>query len=180
MFGDRTAENAAYSEIPAALVGAEAIMTACDAKNLNTDLAEITAGADITAYIALDSRVENPPAWLGDWTKTTLTIQTSNDVTFELYARELKTGETVTLGANGQAAYCMNYFVLAVESGANVTPGDLSENGKIDTADLVLMQKYLLTQEPLTAAQFAVADMNGDGRVNAVDLTLLKRVLLNS
>lgn len=178
VFGDRTAADAAFSEIPAALVGAEAIMTACDAKNLDIDLAEITAGADITAYIALDSRVENPPAWLGDWTKTTLTVQTSNDVTFELYAREMTAGETVTLGANGQAAYCMNYFVLAVESGAKTVLGDLSENGKVDMADLVMMQKYLLTQETLTAAQFAVADMNSDGKVNAADLTLLKRILL--
>lgn len=61
VFGDR---DAVYTALPAQLAGAEYIRTACDSKNSSSDLAVFTAGAHITVYTALDSRVTALPAWL--------------------------------------------------------------------------------------------------------------------
>ena len=56
--------------------------------------------------------------------------------------------------------------------------GDVDGDGKCAAADAVALQKHLLTQKALTAAQAAAADLNGDGKLTSADLTLLKRLLL--
>ena len=63
----------------------------------------------------MDSRVTSAlPAWLSGWTKTANTIQTSNDLTLELYKKNFNAGETITLGTNGGSNESVNYIVLAV------------------------------------------------------------------
>lgn len=57
--------------------------------------------------------------------------------------------------------------------------GDVSYDGTIETADLLLMQKYIGMQITLTALQLYLADMNGDGVVNTADVLALQR-LINS
>ncbi len=56
--------------------------------------------------------------------------------------------------------------------------GDVDMDGGVSVADAVLLTKYLLAAEPLTAAQYTSADMNADSCVNAFDLAVLKRKLL--
>ena len=58
------------------------------------------------------------------------------------------------------------------------TAGDLNEDGECTVADLLMLQKYLLTQDTLTEAAAEAADMNKDGKLNAKDMTLLKRLLI--
>ena len=53
--------------------------------------------------------------------------------------------------------------------------GDLNGDGACNSADAVLLQKYLLTTGTLTTDQAQIADMNKDGKLSASDLTLLKR-----
>ena len=172
VFGDRTAERCAISELPANLTGTEIVLTPCDAKVSSANQAEITALQNMALYVGLDSRVENVPAWLADWNTTRQTVRTSNDVTFNLYSKTLKAGETVTLGANGQSTYCMNYIVLA---SAGSIIGDVNLDGSLTAADARELLKFLLTEKTLTAEQAAHADINGDNKLNAIDLTLLKR-----
>ena len=118
VFGDR---DVTYTTIPEKLIGAEYVRTACDAKTLSTDLAEFKAGADCTVYAALDNRVANAPAWLSGWTETGETVTNSKSVTFNLYSKEVKQGETVVLGTNGQSQTCVNYTVFAVKKAAVTT-----------------------------------------------------------
>ena len=179
VFGDRTADRCAVSALPDALNGAELLRTACDAKSLSGSLAEVTAAADITLYAAFDSRVASAPAWLSGWERTDLTVATSNDLTFVLYARAVSAGETVTLGSNGQSDGCMNYFVLAAPAKAAALPGDIDANGKLEPDDAAALVQYLLTQRQFTEAEFLAADLDGNGRLNASDLTLLKRRCLS-
>ena len=115
VFGDR---DVVYSALPDALVGAEMIVPACDAKNTAGDLAVFTAAADADVYVALDSRVENVPAWMSGYEKAAMTAANNNDVTFELYRKSVSAGDKVTLGTNGQSSYCVNYtvFVKAAET----------------------------------------------------------------
>lgn len=57
--------------------------------------------------------------------------------------------------------------------------GDIDQNGRIDSDDLHILQKFLLGDSKAEMASSAAADMNKDQKINAKDLTLLKRYLLN-
>lgn len=56
--------------------------------------------------------------------------------------------------------------------------GDVDLNGKVEIADAVYLQKYLLTAAEFEKANFEAADIDENGKVTATDLTLLKRILL--
>ncbi|MGN0631717.1 MAG: carbohydrate-binding protein, partial [Ruminococcus sp.] len=171
IFGDRafTALN-----IPPEIEGAEYIKTACDSKNYAETLGTFTAGADIDVYIAMDTRVNPIPEWLSQWEKTTLSFASSNDVAFELYKKSFTEGEIVTLGSNGQSAYCVNFIVLAAPVQEAII-GDVNADGSFSIADIVMMQKYLLGIDNMTDWQ--AGDVSLDGRVNIFDLCLMKQML---
>ena len=125
IFGDR---DATFTAVPETLADAESILTACDSKNITdpTDMATFTTAvdSDVTVYIALDSRVEKVPSWMGGFTKTGEVLTASNDVTFELYAAPFAPGTQVTLGSNEQSYQCMNYIVFLAETPAAPTEPD--------------------------------------------------------
>ena len=119
------------------------------------------------------------PAWLGDWKQTADTVTDDGDpqVIYQLYRRDFAANETVTLGALAQAN-CVNYAVAVTAKQAKSVIGDINVDGICNIADVVMLQKYLLTEGTLTAEQAAIADLNADGKLNAIDLTLLKRILI--
>lgn len=175
VFGDR---DVTYESLPDALLGAEAIITACDSKNSSVDLASFIAGEDMTVYIAMDNRVTSIPAWLTGWTKTALTAENNKAVVFDLYSKDVKKGDTILLGTNGQSSGCVGYTVLAVKKNSGTYPvGDINLDGETSSADLVLLQKYLLCIEPLTAQQAQIADLDEDGQLDVFDLIALKNLL---
>ncbi len=181
MFSDR---DVTYATLPDALSGAERILTACDSKYFTGEtLATFTAGADCRVYVALDSRVADQGAvqpWLSDWTLTDMTATNNNSVSFILYEKVVKAGETVTLGANGSSTSCVGYAVLAVpDSGADAPLiGDIVKDDAVNVTDLVALQRFLLTTLALDASQLQAADVNTDGSVNVYDLGTLKKQLL--
>ncbi len=159
VYGDR---DVTYIGMPAEIVGAETIRTACDSKNSTSDLATFITGADVTVYIAIDSRVTTLPSWLSSWTNSGLTVQNSNSVTYNIYSMEYSAGETVTLGQNGQSSGCVGYtvFVQADNQQTVITTttstttttttttttsppsvvtgyGDSNYNGEVEVADAV-------------------------------------------
>lgn len=178
LFGDR---DVVYLEVPEALKGAEHILTACDAKSAAADetVGSFKAGEDIDIYIALDNRVETIPSWMSGYEKTSYTVDNNNNVTFDLYKKFFKAGDTVSLGGNGQSAACVNYTVLAVQSGESGSIiGDINNDGLVSVADAVLLQNYLLTRVKFTEAQFYAGDINNDGLVNVFDMVLMRRFLI--
>lgn len=110
LFGDR---DFTYTKLPDFILGTESILTASDSKIYLNNLASFIASSDITVYVALDNRVSTIPSWLTSWTKTDSTIQSSNDVLFDVYEKNYKKGDSVILGTNGQASGCVNYVVFA-------------------------------------------------------------------
>lgn len=112
IFGDR---DITAVDVPAYLNGAEIIRTACDSKTYTDDLASFTAGDDITSYVVIDTRVIEGgiPEWLSSWTKTNDKITATNDLTFGIFKKNFKAGETVKLGKNGGNGNNTNYIVLA-------------------------------------------------------------------
>ena len=180
IFGDRDFTIAAIQE---PLTGAEQLLTSCDAK-ASTDSVTVSfdAGQDMTLFVALDSRVETVPDWLSGFTASNTSFTSSNDVTFNIYQKDMKSGESISLGSNGQSYQCVNFTVLAApaETQPSKTEGDVNENGKLDLPDLVLLQKFLLKDASLTGTQRTAADMDGDGRVDAFDIVLLRKALINA
>ena len=167
-----------YAEIPEKLVGAEVIVPPCDAKKIQTDLAVFTANDDITVYIVLDSRVTAVPAWLSGWERTSMTVKNSQDVVYNIYSRAFKSGERVTLGSNGQTSGCTGYAVLAAKT-ETMLSGDVNMDGKLDVADLVILQKWLLAVPGTNLANWEAADLGKDGKLDVFDMILMKRALVD-
>ena len=109
IYGDRTAT---FDQIPANLLGAEWIRTACDSKSYTSELASFTAKSNVSVYVGLDSRVATIPTWLSSWTNTGESLSADNDVTFILYKKDFSSGSSVGLGLNGQSSGAVNYTVI--------------------------------------------------------------------
>ena len=199
IFGDR---DYTYTQFPAVLNGADAILTACDSKKTNADLATFTAGEKIDTYVLLDTRVEDNaavPAWLGSWEKTTLKAASSNDVSFSVYKKTFDANQTVTLGTNGMDGNVVNYTVFAVP--AQNTPvisetttttttttttstsdipqnrvrGDVDCNGEVNVLDAVMLARVIVGDNTLQISDAGKrnADCDSDGTVSDKDLTQL-------
>ncbi len=190
IFGDR---DVTYVQLPAALEGAESILTACDAKNATTDLATFQTAKDATVYVGLDTRVTTVPAWMSGYTlQDGMTVTNSKEVVFQFYAMDISAGETVTLGANGQSAGCVNYTVFAVEKAAETTTETTTTTTTTTTTSATTTTTtntettVTTTEEPAatttatTAAGDAIlyGDVNGDNDVNILDVLTLNKNLL--
>ena len=211
VFGDR---DFSYTAVPAYLQDAEVLVTACNSKKYMSEQASFTAAEDVTVFLGVDSRL-NPPEWLGNWTKTadTLTDDGNPVVTYEVWRRDYKANDTVTIGINGDSG-TVNYVIAVKPYEAPTEPttepsietttaptelttdetvstteepntplpvtGDVNADGELGVSDVILVQKYLLCIEPMTAEQSEAADLNADGCVDVFDLALLKRELLKT
>ncbi len=174
IYGDR---DITFASFPENLVGAETIKTACDSKMYTSDLGEFTAGADITVYVAVDERVaENIQSWLGNWKNAGVSVSSSNDVTFILYKKNVKSGEKVTLGTNGGFGLSANYSVFAVPQ-EKIIKGDLNSDGCVDVFDMCLARMGVTDGFNNTLA-FDAADIDSNGKVEASDLVKLQKFLL--
>ena len=56
--------------------------------------------------------------------------------------------------------------------------GDINKDGTVNTADLVLLQKYLLGDAFLTQTQAETADLLEDQIVNGLDLVKLRQYVI--
>ena len=195
VFGDR---NCKFTFVPEQLKGAEWIRTACDSKKYTGDEANFTAAKDITVYLGIDTRAEGNAAWLSDWTKTDLimTDDGNPNVTYNIYKKDAKSGQKVTLGAVNMNT-AVNYIVAATEYNENTvteptapittepvttTPkdtsddfiyGDLNYDGRVDVFDMVLMRQELVSDK-LDRSTKRRADVDADGKVGVADAVQLQ------
>ncbi|MDE5630148.1 MAG: hypothetical protein K2I70_00960, partial [Bacilli bacterium] len=61
-----------------------------------------------------------------------------------------------------------------------VIKGDTSGDGKINSLDLLQVQKYIIGSYDLTKEQMSAADPSGDGKINALDLLQMQKDILGS
>ena len=173
-------DGVTYTELPQQLVGAEAIVTPCDAKKIDSDLAVFTAGRDITVYVIYDSRITaSTPAWLASYSKTGMTVKNVQDVAYDVYSRDFKAGERITLGTNGQTSGCTGYSVLVTDlqtySYEPVT-GDVNMDGKFDILDVIEFKKWQTGYS--SSINFDAADVNKDYALNNADADLMMNVIV--
>lgn len=86
-------------------------------------------------------------------------------------------GETEQPAPQTTAAPAETTLPETTAAAAAPCPGDLDGNGSIQIADMLLLSKYLTTEQPLSEEQAARADLLPDKRLNAVDLALLRRAI---
>jgi hypothetical protein len=116
-YGDR---GYTLTTVPAALTGAAWIRTAMASKAYTgSPTATFTISQQATVYVALDTRIAPPPAWIdGTWTNTGLTLtdsQAAGHNTFVLYAKAFPAG-SVALGPNSATgATGVNMYSIFVQ-----------------------------------------------------------------
>ncbi len=185
VFGDR---DFTFASVPESVQGAEWLRTACDSKKYGGDQANFTVSGDATVMVGVDTRLEaSLPTWLSGWTKTAdvLTDNSTNpQVTYQLYRKDVKAGERVTIGVNG-VANSVNYLVAVKPYGEvphDPTPdyvsGDVNADGSFDVTDVVALQKWLLAVPDTSLANWKAADLCEDDKLDVFDLCLMKRELL--
>ncbi len=104
-----------------------------------------------------------------------MTTASSNDVTFDIYAKDIQGGDVVTLGTNGQSSYCVNYTVFAVAAPKDIL-GDVNNDGVFNVADLVMMNKFILGVGDLT--KWENGEFIADGVSDVADLVLMRKALI--
>lgn len=180
IYGDR---DFTITKIPEMLESAEYIITACDSKKMTSDLAELTVSQNATVYVFLDQRVKSnqkiTPDWLSDWTKEIGTVEASNGVVYEIYSKELRAGEKITLGSNGTSTSVVNYFGAVSEIKNNTVLYDINCDGSFNVSDVVLLQKWLLAVPDTHLADWKAGDICDDNVLDVFDFCLMKRALLN-
>jgi hypothetical protein len=67
-----------------------------------------------------------------------------------------------------------------VEFEEKVLRGDANADGKLNTADYVVVKRHVLRTLTLSDKGFLGADVNGDGKISAVDYVLIKRVVMGT
>lgn len=177
IFGDR---NIFAASVPAELKGAEYLESACDSKMYDSVLGSYVAGENMTLYIATDTRVVDMgvPEWFSELKATDMKITLDNDLVLAVYEKQVKKGETVTLGKNGGNGNNVCYIALGIAEGAPVF-GDLNMDGKFNIADLVLLQKWVLAVPDTTLPNWKAGDMNNDDKLNSLDLALMRKELMS-
>ena len=180
IFGDR---DFTYTSLPSVLNGAEAVKTACDSKNSTGDLGQFTAGADIDVYILLDQRVEAAdkiPDWIKSWQKTGLTAESSNEVTFDLYKKTFRSGETVILGTNGMTGNVINYTVFAKPAEQQAPQQTEAVQPTQAPQQTEAAQPTQAPQQTQPAFNYLAGDVNCDGRIDISDAVAILQYIANN
>jgi hypothetical protein len=136
----------------------------------------------------MDTRVDPLPAWLSGWEQTVLTFDNTGEVHFLCYAKTLAAGETLTLGANGQSSYCVNYAVFvkplpqavttAAETTVTTTETTTTETTTtVTTTETTEAASAFEITETTAAPTLLSGDVNCDGTVTVSDAILLARIV---
>jgi hypothetical protein len=65
-----------------------------------------------------------------------------------------------------------------IEGTTDVLLGDANSDGSVDSVDVLVIKKYLLTMIDISDINTANADVDGSGDVDAVDLLQVKKCVL--
>ena len=113
--------------------------------------------------------------WTGtysDGSEVTLTAKPASGYRFDGWSGAVTSSdETVKVKAGkGVALTCTFTKLEAVR-------GDINGDGSANTADLVLLSKYLLGASEFSKAEWKAADLNSDGAADTFDLAFLRNIV---
>lgn len=165
--------------------GGEQIRTACDSKTYSGDLATLTAAEDLKLNIYLDQRVlqslsqdQLSASWLRDYVHMRTQVFSSNNVEFTVFTRDVKKGETVTLGSNFTAQNCVNYFAAVYPAAAETTTATTAATTTETTTTTTTTTTTATTTETTapTVKKFT-GDVDENETVDVRDAVLLARII---
>ncbi len=152
------------------------------ALSLKGNLAKLTVRNN-DDYGTITLNTISPEMENGSWTGSyysdypvTITAKAKAGARFSHW--ETSDGKTIST-ATTQITLSGDMTVTAVYEVTDVIAGDVNLDGSFNMADIVCLQKHLMTIAPLSSRQAAVADVHKDQIINANDYTVLKRMLLN-
>ena len=98
-------------------------------------------------------------------------------MTYELYRKDAKAGEKITIGMIAQSG-CVNVIAAAVVYQAPTEP--MTEATTEAATEATTEAPTEPTTEPATAAQTVIGDVDGNGVRDEFDLVMLQRWLLDT
>ena len=94
-----------------------------------------------------------------------------------LTAQELASQNTASPAYSADSPYVQLWLDMD-SAGTGSLLGDINTDGKVNIADLVLLQNYILGKIDLTAVQYGAADVITDSRVDIFDLIGQRRLIV--
>lgn len=87
---------------------------------------------------------------------------------------------SVTIEASGGKYYSSTSAnINVILSSETSSKGDINGNNKIDSADYIIVKKYILKQMNLSTDQLSRADANNDNKVNSADYVTIRKLIIN-
>ena len=80
------------------------------------------------------------------------------------------TGSKTQILKNGQV----------VDEFINCVPGDINEDGLVNSADLLKMRQHLIQTKTLSGVPYLAADINHDKTINSADLLRMRQHLIGT
>lgn len=117
-------------------------------------------------------------SWSGKYyTDYPVVLSAKPEPGYRLSYWETSTGDKIS-GATAEIELTSDMTVTAVYEKSDLLMGDVNLDGTVDSADLVLLNKYILGAQTLTAEQGARAELNSDGRIDVFDMVALRKLIL--
>ena len=110
--------------------------------------------------------------------ETSTTTETPTETTTEETSTTTETPTETTTEETSTTTETPTETTTTIEPSNEPITGDVNLDGKVTTADLLSMKKYLLSINTLSEEQLKAGDINHDGNVKTNDLLMLKKYLL--
>ncbi|MDE6781567.1 MAG: RICIN domain-containing protein, partial [Ruminococcus sp.] len=73
---------------------------------------------------------------------------------------------------------CQKWNISTEKKPEKITVGDVNKDGKLNTADLILLEKWLLSVSETELPDWKAADLNSDNVLDVFDLCLMRQALI--
>jgi uncharacterized repeat protein (TIGR02543 family) len=114
-------------------------------------------------------------------TNTPLTLKTATEsVVVANFSSSTLGKRTLTVTYTNESAtpYTTSFDVTVIEKAADWLKGDVNNDKKVNSLDILLVKRHILEISALKNQAFKAGDVNGDGKINSLDLMKILRHVL--
>lgn len=124
---------------------------------------EVVENTNYINLIAIDTTI--------DKYKSHFTMKSGYELSIDLKGKNvIYTGSKTQILKNGQV----------VDEFINCVPGDINEDGLVNSADLLKMRQHLIQTKTLSGVPYLAADINHDKTINSADLLRMRQHLIGT
>ena len=124
---------------------------------------EVVENTNYINLIAIDTTI--------DKYKSHFTMKSGYELSIDLKGKDvIYTGSKTQILKNGQV----------VDEFINCVPGDINEDGLVNSADLLKMRQHLIQTKTLSGVPYLAADINNDKTINSADLLRMRQHLIGT